>query len=291
MFAYGEGLKHERNGFVNGHKKTASVRMGDGQFAGSADLFLKNRNDAAVGAEDVSEHLGKDIRTAQRYEAEGLPVYRRQHAKHGSVYAYKSELDRWWTAREKSIRHERAEFTLAPRLLRARRYLRPAIYVAVGIAISSSAFLARQLLFGAKQALASSSSLHSTVAVLPFSDASPASSDDSLAQDFTERVVMNLKLEHSLRLLEISGVDQPSGRPPALSYIVNTLHADVFLSGTIARDRNELRINAQLANARSGKTLWKTQFENDAADVNAFESRVAHAVAIEVENALSVEGK
>ena len=238
----------------------------------------------------IATYLAKDIRTVQRYEAEGLPVYRRQHAKHGSVYAYKSELDRWWTAREKSLRHERVEFSHVPSIFQTKRYLRPALYITMGIAISSAAFIARQLFFGGKQALASSSSFHSAIAVLPFSDASPMPSDGALPQDFTKRLVMNLKLEHSLRLIEASGVNQSPGQPD-LSYLANALHADVFLSGTVARDRDELRIDAQLTDARSDRILWKTQFEGGTADAKTFESGVAHAVALEVENALSVEGK
>src|SRR5690348_18432656 len=55
MLADVERLKHERNSFVNGHEKATGVRMGEGEFAGSADLLLKNRNDAAVGAKYISE--------------------------------------------------------------------------------------------------------------------------------------------------------------------------------------------------------------------------------------------
>jgi len=172
-----------------------------------------------------------------------------------------------------------------------RRYLHPAIYITIGIAITSSGFLARQLLFGGNQALASSSNVHSTVAVLRFSDASPALSNGTLAQDFTQSVVANLRLRHSLSVLDASEMGSTSGSPANQAYITNTLHVDQVLSGTVSRDRNAMRITAQLTDAHSGEILWKTQFEDDAADANSFESGVAHAVALEVETALSVEGK
>lgn len=239
----------------------------------------------------IASYLAKDIRTVQRYEGEGLPVYRRQHEKHGSVYAYKSELDRWWTSHGPAPRQERAEFSHTLRRLDMRRYLRPAIYITIGIAITSSAFLARQLIFGGSQALASSSNVHSTVAVLRFSDASPALSNSTLVQDFTQTVVANLRLRHSLRVLDASEMDSSSGGPADQAYIANTLHADQVLSGTVSQERNAMRITAQLTDARSGKLLWQTQFQDDTADTKAFESGVAHAVALEVENALLVEGK
>jgi adenylate cyclase len=48
---------------------------------------------------EIAAYLRRGARTVQRWEAEeGLPVHRLQHDKLGSVYAYRSELDRWWEA-------------------------------------------------------------------------------------------------------------------------------------------------------------------------------------------------
>ena len=44
----------------------------------------------------VAAHVGRDARTAQRWEkTEGLPVHRHRHAKRDTVFAYPSELDAW----------------------------------------------------------------------------------------------------------------------------------------------------------------------------------------------------
>jgi TolB-like protein/Tfp pilus assembly protein PilF len=49
---------------------------------------------------EIAAYLKRGARTVQRWEREeGLPVHRLQHDKLGSVYAYRSELDRWWAAR------------------------------------------------------------------------------------------------------------------------------------------------------------------------------------------------
>ncbi len=46
---------------------------------------------------EIAAHLGRTIRTVQRWEqTEGLPVHRHEHHKRSSVYAYTSELDKWW---------------------------------------------------------------------------------------------------------------------------------------------------------------------------------------------------
>jgi len=45
---------------------------------------------------EIAAYLGRDVTTVRRWEKrERLPVYRLQHSKLGSVYAYTSELDAW----------------------------------------------------------------------------------------------------------------------------------------------------------------------------------------------------
>ncbi len=46
---------------------------------------------------EIAAHLGRTIRTVQRWEqTEGLPIHRHEHHSRSSVYAYAAELDKWW---------------------------------------------------------------------------------------------------------------------------------------------------------------------------------------------------
>src|SRR5215510_13638453 len=50
---------------------------------------------------EIAAYLRRDVRTVQRWEKkEGLPVYRHQHEKLGSVYAFRAELTQWFTTRQ-----------------------------------------------------------------------------------------------------------------------------------------------------------------------------------------------
>ncbi len=52
--------------------------------------------DRLDGWKALANHLGRDIRTVQRWERrERLPVRRHAHQKQATVYAYRSELDAW----------------------------------------------------------------------------------------------------------------------------------------------------------------------------------------------------
>jgi len=50
---------------------------------------------------EIAAFLRRDVRTVQRWEKkEGLPVYRHQHEKLGSVYAFPGELSEWLNTRQ-----------------------------------------------------------------------------------------------------------------------------------------------------------------------------------------------
>jgi Tol biopolymer transport system component len=53
---------------------------------------------------EIAAYLKRSVRTVTRWERdEGLPVHRHLHSKAGSVYAYKADLDTWWTNRGEHI--------------------------------------------------------------------------------------------------------------------------------------------------------------------------------------------
>ena len=50
---------------------------------------------------EIATYLRRDVRTVQRWEKkEGLPVYRHQHDKLGSVYTFRAELTEWFNTRQ-----------------------------------------------------------------------------------------------------------------------------------------------------------------------------------------------
>ena len=58
------------------------------------------REDRLDSWKEIAAYLSRSVRTLHRWEKEeGLPVHRHQHKELGSVFAYKSELDAWVSAR------------------------------------------------------------------------------------------------------------------------------------------------------------------------------------------------
>lgn len=236
----------------------------------------------------ISHHLRRDIRTVQRWEAQGLPVYRLQHLKHGSVYAYRSEIDLWWTSRQPRTQHRAISKFTSVKL----RFLRPCLYTALGVAIALSGLMGRRILSARKtERVAPSTARIFNLAVFPFEEPSQDPRDAGLAREFMQSLVRNLKLQHSLRVLDAPGMYAAHESASDLKYLVNTLHADDAISASVLRANGGTRITARLIDARNGKVLWTTQFEQETANEASFQSSVARAVALDVENALSVKAQ
>jgi eukaryotic-like serine/threonine-protein kinase len=74
-----------------------------------------DRDSAALDSwKEIASYVGRDVRTVQRWERlEGLPIHRHHHAKLGSVYAYRQEIDRWRDQRSVAS-SKRAKHRIAP---------------------------------------------------------------------------------------------------------------------------------------------------------------------------------
>jgi Tfp pilus assembly protein PilF len=73
----------------------SAVRSGNGSNEGRQPA-TSSVDDRLMGWKSIASHLGRDIRTVQRWEqTEHLPIHRLEHQRQGSAYALRSELDEW----------------------------------------------------------------------------------------------------------------------------------------------------------------------------------------------------
>ena len=78
------------------------------------------REDRLDSWKEIAVYLNRSVRTLYRWEKdEGLPVHRHQHKELGSVFAYKSELDAWVSARspDPDFREQTDQTASAPKSL------------------------------------------------------------------------------------------------------------------------------------------------------------------------------
>ena len=86
----------------------------------------------------IANYLGRDIRTAVRWEAErGLPVRRVPGTKRSGVFAYREELDAWLAAHPTGNGDPPAERTPEPAAIPRRVWIYATTAVAVGIVLAA----------------------------------------------------------------------------------------------------------------------------------------------------------
>jgi len=89
----------ECRGWINSRQSSIPLHatQGDGAAHKVGDHNRSPADEQLDSWKEIARYLNREVRTVQRWEKhEGLPVHRKRHDALASVYAYKSELDRWW---------------------------------------------------------------------------------------------------------------------------------------------------------------------------------------------------
>jgi len=85
-----------RSEYLAERKTGKGTRPQRGSYRASV-LAISEADDHLDSWKEIASHLKRTVRTVQRWEKqEGLPIHRHVHQSANSVYAYRSELDRWW---------------------------------------------------------------------------------------------------------------------------------------------------------------------------------------------------
>ncbi len=217
---------------------------------------------------EIAAYLGRDVTTLRRWEKrEGLPVYRLQHNKLGSIYAYTSELDAWRN------RQTTAGATDAPdaeaedqptRIRPVRRWL-----VVGGVAVFG-------LLVAAYLSTRSSSSSsraynvteEDTVVVADFANSTGDSVFDGalrqglsvqLQQSPFLRIVSDQRIRETLRLMG-KPEDARLGPETAKDLCVR-VGSKAYIAGSIANFGNNYVIGLQAVNCLTGDLLAQEQVQ------------------------------
>jgi TolB-like protein len=123
-----------------------------------------------------------------------------------------------------------------------------------------------------------------SIAVLPFGNYSGDSSQDYFAEGMTDELTTTLASITQLRVTSRGSAMQFAGRNrPPTPEIAKVLQVDALVEGSVARSGDEVRITAQLIDARGDHYLWARSFERQTRDVLALQAEVATAIAREID--------
>lgn len=118
-----------------------------------------------------------------------------------------------------------------------------------------------------------------SIAVLYFANLSGNRDDEYFRDGMTEDIITELTKIADLRLLPRSAVLPFRDKPVTVGEIGRNLAAAYVLDGSVRRAGNRLRVNAQLAESRTGHSVWAERYDRQLEDVFAIQDEIAQNIA------------
>jgi len=230
---------------------------------------------------EIAAYLRREVRTVQRWEkSANLPVHRLQLEKQSAIYAYKSELDAWYSDRRPTLESNGAdsEGTEVPTFFE--RLRQP--WIAAGVAallliVSGGAYLVGKSWWFRTH----SGPAKIKLAVLPFKNLSPDPEQEYFSDGMTEEMITELGRMQPERLGVIARTSAMlyKNTQKDLSQICRELGVQYALEGSVFRAGNRARITAQLIQCSDQTHVWADSSERDLVNIVPLQADVAQAIA------------
>lgn len=130
-----------------------------------------------------------------------------------------------------------------------------------------------------------------SLAVLPLENLSGDPEQEYFADGMTDALITDLAQIGALRVISRTSVMQYKKIKKTLPQIAAELKVDAVVEGTVMRSGNQVRIDAQLIRAATDQHLWAQSYEGDTQDALELQSKVASAIAAEIEVKLTPQEK
>ncbi len=120
---------------------------------------------------------------------------------------------------------------------------------------------------------------HLSIVVLPFKNLSGDPSQDYFADGITKNLTTDLSRIRNSFVIANSTANTYKGKAIDAKEIGKELGVRFVLEGSVNRDQNQVRVNAQLVDAESGAHLWADRFEEDVAGLFKLQDQVVARLA------------
>ncbi len=121
-----------------------------------------------------------------------------------------------------------------------------------------------------------------SIAILPLENLSGDPRQDYFADGITEELIADLGQVSALRVISRTSTMTYKGTKKTLPEIARELRVDAIVEGSVVRERNQVRITAQLINAKTDDHIWAHNYVRDLTSVLTLQGEVAQAIADEI---------
>jgi adenylate cyclase len=120
---------------------------------------------------------------------------------------------------------------------------------------------------------------HLSIVVLPFANLSGDASQEYFADGLTDNLITDLARIKGSFVIARNTAFTYKGKNVDATEIGKELGVRYVLEGSVQRDQNRVRVNAQLIDAESGAHLWAERFEENVADLFKVQDEVVARLA------------
>lgn len=161
---------------------------------------------------------------------------------------------------------------------RPRSWILPATASAAALAVAAAALLGARV----RPPAAASPGIRS-LAVLPFQNLTGDPEEEYFVDGVTEALTTDLAQVHALTVISRTSAMLYRKPDKPLPVIGQELGVDAVVEGAVSRSGDQVRITAQLIEARTDRHLWARTYDGELKDVLALQGEVATAIAQAVE--------
>src|SRR6267154_1719384 len=130
---------------------------------------------------------------------------------------------------------------------------------------------------------------HHAIAVLPLQNLSGDPRQDYFADSMTEELIAALGQVSASRVISRTSMMTYKGTTKTLPQVARELGVDTVVEGSVLRQGNQVRITAQLIDARTDHHLWAHSYVRDLNDVLTLQAEVARTIAAQIRIAVTPE--
>ena len=130
-----------------------------------------------------------------------------------------------------------------------------------------------------------------SIAVLAFADMSPEGDQEYFSDGISEELLNLLSKIPDLRVISRSSAFFFKGKDINIPTIAAQLNVAYILEGSVRKAGNQVRITAQLIEARSDTHLWSETYDRGLDDIFAVQDEIAAAISAELKLKLSDSGQ
>jgi serine/threonine protein kinase/cytochrome c-type biogenesis protein CcmH/NrfG len=128
-----------------------------------------------------------------------------------------------------------------------------------------------------------------SVAVMPFVNASNDPNSEYLSDGITESLINNLSQLPNLTVMARSSVFRYKGRDVDPQTVAKELKVQALVTGRVVQHGDQLIISSELIDARTSRNLWGDQYDRKLSDALAVQQEITEAISAKLRERLSGE--